>query len=41
MQLAHYYGIDLSAAALELANKALESLGCPAAVLELQYASGF
>jgi SAM-dependent methyltransferase len=29
MRVAHYYGIDLSRAALELASKALESLGCP------------
>jgi SAM-dependent methyltransferase len=29
MRVAHYYGIDLSQAALELASKALESLGCP------------
>src|SRR5262249_3727914 len=28
-RVAHYYGIDLSSAALELASKALESLGCP------------
>ena len=28
-RVAHYYGIDLSPAALELARKALESLGCP------------
>jgi len=28
-RVAHYYGIDLSSAALELARKALESLGCP------------
>ena len=28
-RVAHYYGIDLSQAALELASKALESLGCP------------
>ena len=29
MRVAHYYGIDLSLAALELASKALESLRCP------------
>jgi hypothetical protein len=28
-RVAHYYGIDLSQAALQLASKALESLGCP------------
>ena len=28
-RVAHYYGIALSSAALELARKALESLGCP------------
>jgi SAM-dependent methyltransferase len=28
-RVAHYYGIDLSSAALELAGKALKSLGCP------------
>jgi SAM-dependent methyltransferase len=28
-RVAHYHGIDLSQAALELATKALESLGCP------------
>jgi SAM-dependent methyltransferase len=28
-RVAHYYGIDLSPAALELASKALEPLGCP------------
>jgi hypothetical protein len=29
MRVAHYYGIDLSQAALELASKALKLLGCP------------
>ena len=28
-RIAHYHGIDLSQAALELASKALETLGCP------------
>jgi len=28
-RVANYYGIDLSSAALNLARKALESLGCP------------
>ena len=28
-RVAHYYGIDLSSAALEMASKTLESLGCP------------
>jgi SAM-dependent methyltransferase len=28
-RVAHYHGIDLSQAALELASKALETLGCP------------
>jgi SAM-dependent methyltransferase len=32
-RVAHYYGIDLSSAALDLARKALESLGCPVEAL--------
>jgi hypothetical protein len=37
LPLAHYHGIDLSRAALGLASKALESLGCPVALEERDF----
>jgi SAM-dependent methyltransferase len=36
-QVAHYYGIDLSSAALELASKPLKSLGCPVTLVHRDF----